>query len=181
MKNEAILTQTHRLILQKFDESMAEAVHLLSIDDPNRRFQSDEVFETVEDARETIQFLAAHYDDETAPQVYPILLKEQGCNIGHVELVPMGNGDWEIGYHIGEAFTRRGYAAEAVTAFLPVMMARWGLPYVLGVCVAENTASRGVMEKCGFVKEFEGIGLYHGENRPICRYRFTLPREDNRP
>ena len=30
------------------------------------------------------------------------------------------------------------------------------------------------MERCGFVKEFEGIGPYQGAELPICRYRFTL-------
>jgi hypothetical protein len=31
-----------------------------------------------------------------------------------------------------------------------------------------------VMERCGFVKEFEGVGPYQGDQRPICRYWFTL-------
>ncbi len=171
-----ILVETGRLIITRFEESMAQAVHELSVDDNNRRFQSDEVFETEAEARETIQYLAASYGSLEAPQVYPVILREQGCNIGHVELVPMGNaeGEWEIGYHIGQRFTRKGYACEAVKAFLPAIMRLYGLDHVMGVCVAENLASRRVMEKCGFVKEFEGIGQYHGEDKPICRYRFTL-------
>ena len=174
-----ILTQTDRLLIQTFDESMAQAVHELSIDGNNRRFQPDEVFETVEEALEAIEYLAANYGNVNAPQVYPVIWKQQGCNIGHVELVPLGNGAnaWEIGYHIGERFTRKGFASEAVNAFLPVMMKQFGLTYVMGICAAENCASRGVMEKCGFVKEYEGMGQYHGEDRPICRYRFTPSSE----
>jgi hypothetical protein len=30
------------------------------------------------------------------------------------------------------------------------------------------------MERCGFVKEFEGIGPYQGAQRPICRYYFEI-------
>lgn len=173
-REEDVIAETERLLIKRFDESMAEAVHRLSLDENNRRFQPDEVFETVADARETVQYLAASYGNSDAPQVYPVILKETGENIGHVELVPIGNGEWEIGYHIGEAFTRQGYASETVRAFLPVMAAKWQLPFIMGICAAENAASRAVMEKCGFVREFEGVGMYHGENRPVCRYRFTF-------
>ena len=172
-----LLTETERLIITAFDEDMAQAVQELSVDENNRRFQPDEVFETVNDALEAIEYLTANYGNANAPQVYPVILKQEGCNIGHVELVPLMEGEWEIGYHIGQRFTRKGYASEAVKAFLPVMMQHFGLAYVMGICAAENYASRGVMEKCGFVKEYEGTGLYHGEDRPICRYRFTLSSE----
>lgn len=168
-----VIAESERLVIRRFEESMAETVHLLSIDAANRRFQPDEVFETVDDARETLAFLCAHYGDSEAPQVYPIVLKATGENIGHVELVPIGGGQWEIGYHVGEAFTRRGYASEAVRTFLPVMMTEWHLREVMGICAAENAASRAVLEKCGFVKLFEGVGEYHGELRPICRYHLT--------
>lgn len=170
-REDDIIAETERLLMKKFDESMAEAVHLLSLDGANRRFQPDEVFETVEDACKTIQYLAANYGNPDAPQVYPIVLKETRENIGHVELVPLGGGEWEIGYHIGEKFTRQGYASEAVAAFLPVIMKKWHLSQVWGICDAENIGSRGVMEKCGFTKEFEGVGIYHGEQRKICRYQ----------
>ncbi len=172
------LAQSERLLIQTFTEDMAQAVHELSLDENNRRFQPDEVFETVQDALEAIQFLAANYGNPEAPQVYPVILREKGCNIGHVELVPLGNGEWEIGYHIGQAFTRKGFASEAVRAFLPVVMKQFGLDHVMGICAAENVASRGVMEKCGFVKEYEGEAMYHGEMRPTCRYRLNEKPEN---
>ena len=40
--------QTERLTITEFDLSMAESVHLNSLDEDNRRFLPDEVFETVE-------------------------------------------------------------------------------------------------------------------------------------
>ena len=168
-----ILAESERLLIETFTEDMAQAVHELSVDANNRRFQPDEVFETAQDALETIQYLSDNYGNVSAPQVYPIILKEKGCNIGHVELVPIGDGEWEIGYHIGEAFTGKGYASEAVKAFLLFIMKQFGLDHVMGICAAENRASRRVMEKCGFVREFEGDAMYHGEIRPTCRYRYT--------
>ena len=30
------------------------------------------------------------------------------------------------------------------------------------------------MERCGFAKEYEGVGPYQGQEREICKYAFTL-------
>lgn len=113
--------ETERLIITEFTPDMAQAVHENSLDEDNRRFVPDEVFETVEDAAETIDFLASRYGGSDGPFVYPVLLKD-GTNIGYVQAVPLGDGIWEIGYHIGAKYTKRGYATEAVKAFLPVIM-----------------------------------------------------------
>lgn len=39
--------KTERLIITEFTMDMAEAVHLNSLDEDNRRFVPDEVFETI--------------------------------------------------------------------------------------------------------------------------------------
>ena len=167
------LLETERLIITEFAMDMAEDVHKNSLDGDNRRFVPDEVFETVEEAGETIAFLMSRYGGNEGPFVYPILLKTDHKNIGYVQLVPVEEG-WEIGYHIAKAHTGKGYAAEAVRAFLPVMMKEHHLKQIIGICVAENYASRRVMEKCGFTKLYEGLGPYQGKNINICRYLYTI-------
>ncbi len=164
--------ETERLIITKFDLSMAESVHKNSLDEDNRRFVPDEVFETVEAAKETIEFLMSVYESGNGPLVYPVLLAD-GTNVGYVQLVPMEEG-YEVGYHIGGEYTGRGYATEAMKAFLPVAMAKVGIDKVYGICVSENVASKKVMEKCGFWKEYEGMGWYQGVDRNIARYVFEL-------
>ena len=159
--------ETERLIITDFTEDMAEAVHLNSLDEDNRRFVPDEVFETVEDALETILFLMGQYGGEEGPYVHPVLLKS-GENIGYVQLVPIDEG-WEIGYHIAKRYTGNGYATEAVRAFLPVAAAKKDLSQIWGICLAENVASDRVMEKCGFVNVFRGTGPYQGADREIVR------------
>lgn len=162
--------ETKRLVITEFDRSMAEAVHLNSLDADNRRFVPDEVFETVEGAAETLEFLIGCYTTGEGPLVYPVL--NQGVCIGYVQAVPLEAGGWEIGYHIGSRYTSQGYATEAVTAFLPVIMAQLGISQIAGVCVAENAASVKVLERSGFVKEFEGTGTYQGRECLICRYLY---------
>ena len=163
--------ETERLIITKFTMDMAEAVHLNSLDEDNRRFVPDEVFETVEEAADTVGFLMSVYKNGDGPLVYPVLLKDE-TYIGYVQAVPFDDGTWEVGYHIGSNYTGHGYATEAVKAFLPVIMPKLGLDRNNGICLADNKASVKVMERCGFIKEFEGIGPYQGQERRICKFRF---------
>ena len=111
-------------------------------------------------AEETLKFLISQYGSFDGPLVYPIIVKETKDNIGYVQLCPIGNGNWEIGYHIAKKYTGNGYATEAVNAFLPVIAKRAGISEIYGICLAENAASLAVMRKCGFENLFTGIGLY---------------------
>ena len=159
--------ETARLVITEFTPDRAEAVHRNSLDADNRRFVPDEVFETLEEAQETVDFLIGCYGGDEGPFVYPVLLKT-GENIGYVQLVPIPEG-WELGYHIAAGFTGKGYATEAAQAFLPAIARERGLSEIYGVCLAENAASVRVMEKCGFANLFRGVGPYQGAQREIVR------------
>lgn len=163
MSMEKLLINTERLIITELDETMIESVYENSLDEDNRRFVPDEVFDTIEEAREAVLWIMSCYKQANVPLVYPILLKS-GENIGHVQIVPLKN-EWEVGYHIAKKHTRAGYAAEALSAFLPIIMERLKLAEVVGIVDAENVASCTVLEKCGFVLEQKGS---------ICRYLYRL-------
>lgn len=160
--------ETERLVITKFDLSMAEDVHKNSLDEDNRRFVPDEVFETIADARETIEFLMGCYETGDGPLVYPVLLKDN-TNIGYVQLIPIEEG-FEVGYHIAKQYTGQGYASEALTALLEYAKTEKQIDKIYGICVSENIASKRVMERCGFEKEYEGMGEYQGENTEIAKY-----------
>ena len=103
------------------------------------------------------------------------MTKQGGTNIGYVQIVPIGGGEWEIGYHIAKKHTGNGYATEAVKAFLPVAAEMTGVNEVQGICLADNKASKQVLLKCGFIPVFEGTGDYQGEKREIFRSVWTKP------
>lgn len=165
--------ETERLIISEFTMDMAEAVHLNSLDEDNRRFVPDEVFETVEEAADTVGFLMGAYENGDGPLGYPVLLKD-GTYIGYVQAVPFDDGTWEVGYHIGANYTKQGYATEAVKAFLPIIMPKLGIYQITGICLADNKASVKVMERCGFIKEYEGVGTYQGQERRICKFHYSV-------
>ncbi len=156
-----ILLETDRLIITEMTMDMAMNVHKNSLDEDIRRFVPDEVFETLEDAKETIEFIMSQYTSTEGPLIYALITKEEGTNIGYVQLVPIDGGKWEIGYHVAKQYTRKGYAAEAVSGFLPVITDRVGISEVYGIRLLENEASGRVLEKCGFETYFTGEGPYH--------------------
>ena len=123
----------------------------------------------VEDARDAISFLMSQYGRTEGPLAYPVLIRNSGENIGYVQMVPLDGGVWEIGYHIAKKHTGRGYATEAVQAFLPVMAETVGIGEVYGICLQENAASRHVLAKCGFIPVFEGVSEYQGEPREVFK------------
>ena len=167
--------ESNRLYITKFTLDMARDVHLNSLDEDNRRFVPDEVFETIEEARDTLEYLIEQYNGGDGPFVYPIILKT-GENIGYIQLVLIDEG-WEVGYHIAKKYTGLGYAKEAVNLFLPYIMKKMNLSMIYGVCLKDNVASSKVMEKCGFVKYFEGESIYQGEPKQVCKYTYTLLKD----
>jgi RimJ/RimL family protein N-acetyltransferase len=150
---------------------MVESVHLLSLDKDNRRFVLDEVFIDDKAAEETIVHLINSYQSPKGPFVYAI--QKDGQYIGHIQLVKIESG-YEVGYHIGKPYVGSGYATEALLGFLPIIKTHFGLSEVCGVCDADNIASRKVLEKAGFIKQYEGLGTYHGREIAVCRYQKIL-------
>ena len=164
-----MLIETERLLITEFSMDMAPAVQENSVDEDNKRFVPDEVWETVEEVEDTLAFLISQYGAFEGPLVYPVLVKETQDNVGYVQLCPIEHGNWEIGYHIAEKYTGNGYATEAVKAFLPVIAKQAGLSEVYGICLAENKASFAVMRKCGFEHVFTGTAPYQGVEREIVK------------
>ena len=161
--------KTERLTITNFTPDMAQAVYENSQDDDTRRFVPDEVYDSVEEARDAIEFLTSRYESTDGPFVYPVITNDDGKNIGYVQLCRLDDGKWEIGYHIAKDFTGKGYATEAVKAFLPVMVQKLNLREVYGICLAENLASVQVLEKCGFTQVYKGLGNYQGKDAQIIK------------
>lgn len=164
-----MLIETERLIITEFSMDMVQVVQENSVDEDNRKFVPDEVWESVEEVEETLKFLISQYGSFEGPLVYPIIVKETKSNIGYVQLVPIEDGKWEIGYHVAKKYTGNGYATEAVKAFLPIITKEANINEVYGICLAENEASKAVMQKTGFLNVYSGIGNYQGTDREIIR------------
>lgn len=58
-----------------------------------------------------------------------------------------------LGYWVGQPYARHGYMTAAIQCLLPFAFERLGLHRVEAACLPTNTASRGLLEKCGFHEE----------------------------
>ena len=163
--------KTPRLTITTFSQAMAQSVYENSQDDDTRRFVPDEVYDSAEEARAAIEFLISRYDSADGPFVYPIITNDGNQNIGYVQLCKLELEEeiWEIGYHIAKNFTGKGFATEAVKVFLPAISKKLNIKEVYGICLAENTASVRVLEKCGFTKIYQGPGNYQGKEEQIIK------------
>ena len=150
------------------EESMSYDVWQNSLDEDNRRFVPDEVFETLEEAQDVVKALISSYSHEDGPFIYAVIRNIDSANLGYVQLVKINEG-YEIGYHIAKRYTGHGYATEAVNLFLDYLKNNSSLKEIYGVALATNKASRRVLEKTGFKLFFEGMDLYQGKRRKIIK------------
>ena len=151
-----------------FNESMYYDVWKNSLDENNRKYVPDEVFESLEEATDVVDQLIQCYSSEDGPFVYAIIRNSDNANLGYVQLVKIDEG-WEIGYHIAQIYNGKGYATRGVGLFLQFLKNSSKLKEIYGVALANNKASRRVLEKNGFELIFEGTGLYQGSKRKIIK------------
>lgn len=163
-----MLISNNNLIIIKMDLSMSFDVYKNSQDEDNKKFVPDEVFESEEEAREVIKSIIKSYDSKEGPFIYAVIRQSDNANIGYVQLVQIEEG-WEIGYHIAKVYTGNGYATEAVNLYVEYLKKNTDIKEIYGVALADNFASRRVLEKCGFKLYFEGVGIYQGKRRKIIK------------
>lgn len=97
---------------------------------------------------------------ESQGTALPMLLVRRSDNqlLGALTLDNIRRGPSQagtFGYWIGQPFARQGYMREAILALTHHAFTRLDLSRMEAACLPENTASRGVLEKCGF--KYEGV------------------------
>ena len=140
MNGKRIALQTERLTL-----------HTASQEEMLRRIdaQTDDVL--VRAYREMLQGCLAHPVQWEWHAMWMIELSD-GSHVGELCFKGLGaDGSVEIGYGISEAYRGCGYASEAVDAAVRWALRQPGITRVEAETEADNTASRRVLEKCGFL------------------------------
>ena len=103
---------------------------------------------------------------------WTVIERSSGEVIGQGGLVPIEfNGDEiELGYRLGKAHWGNGYASEIARASAAYGFEELGFEALVGVCNAENLASRRVLIKAGFVEDGESE-VYYGVPTVVHRMR----------
>jgi ribosomal-protein-alanine N-acetyltransferase len=90
----------------------------------------------------------------------PLFLERRSDNriLGAITLDNIRRGPAQagtIGYWIGAPYARSGFMREALTALVHHAFEVIDLSRLESACLPENTASRGLLEKCGY--KYEGV------------------------
>ena len=156
------------LSIVQMDATMYIDIWQNSLDDNNRRFVPDEVFETLEETKEVVDQIIESYNSKDGPFIYAVIRNSDKANLGYVQLVQIKEG-WEIGYHIAQKYCGNGYATKAVELFLNYLKNNSNLKEIYGVALFDNIASRKVLERNGFELIYQGLGMYQGKERIIIK------------
>lgn len=141
---------TERLIIRQFRETDAEDVYELRSDPEVNRFMP---YPCDADISETRQRIA---DWTEKKYRMAIVLKETGKVIGDISLSPRdGDKLVELGYNLNRSFWGRGYATEAAKAVIQQAVSEEICDF-MAYYAKDNAASGRVLEKCGFVPEYNG-------------------------
>jgi len=87
-----------------------------------------------------------------------LIRREDGALVGAITLDNIRRGPAQsgtLGYWTGAAHARQGYMREAIEAVVHHAFDRLDLSRIEAACLPENTASRGLLERCGF--KYEGV------------------------
>jgi [ribosomal protein S5]-alanine N-acetyltransferase len=87
---------------------------------------------------------------EAGTDHFHVLLADDGTVIGRVNLTYISDGEAELGYRIGQDFTGRGLATEAVRRACRLARSAYGLKRLRAAVTVDNPGSRTVLLRNGF-------------------------------
>jgi len=143
------MISTARLLIRRFQEQDAPALHAYLSDPTIYRFEPGEPI-TLEEAREMA------FDRSLGSDFWAVALKDTDQLVGHLyfaQTMPKDLLTWELGYIFNPAFQGQGFATEASTALIRFGFEHWDIHRVVAHCNPENIASWRVMEKIGMQRE----------------------------
>lgn len=150
---DSMSIETKNLVIRPFNLFDTEKVYKMSQELAMKTFLPDQVYESLEQTKEVIEFLMSKYGHQSIidqlPYVLGIGLKENNELIGHVGLSRIDKGI-EIGYAIEEKYQGHNYATEAVIAMTSLALSNPLVNEIWAVIDLKNIASIKVLEKCNY-------------------------------
>lgn len=170
--------QTERLILRRFTEDDAEALHAILSNRDVNRFLPMLLPAIPEQTRE---YLRENYlgTGEASGFQYAICLKTNQRLIGNVHAA--GDDSHDLGYYLKKEYWHQGIAAEACRALIELLQ-RAGVPYLTATHDVENPNSGAVMRKIGMTYCYSYEEQWQPKNIPVTfrMYQLNLDGQKDR-
>lgn len=159
-----IILETERLYLRRFVPGDAAGFYRLNGDPELMRF-----IRPVKDREQSDAFLAqaiAAYETEPFGGRWALIEKQTHRFAGSFVLIPLEGAGWQVGYVVLQEFWSQGYAFEALQATVRHAFEEIGLPKVFALTDPDNTASRNLLTKSGFVLQETTTR----DGKPVCLF-----------
>ncbi|WP_276134612.1 GNAT family N-acetyltransferase [Polluticoccus soli] len=155
------LLSTERLLLRAMSQSDVDALHALRNNDDAMRYIKKERQTKDEVAKMIERVQNDHHTNEAISWV--ITRHDEPTLMGTIGLwrIDRPHHRAEIGYMLHPDYWRKGYLTEAIQAVMQYGFEHMKLHSVEGQVDPRNTASRGLLEKKGFVQEAHFKENYH--------------------
>jgi RimJ/RimL family protein N-acetyltransferase len=163
--------QTTRLLLRRADDADLDALHAIMADHETMRYWSTTPHTSIETTR---TFLASMIPGPDT-QGDEFVIEHEGALIGKI-------GMWqppEIGFILARKFWGRGFATEALTAFIRYAFAG-GAACLTADVDPRNLASLAVLKRMGFAETGRAERTWHvgGEWTGIIYLQLNRPEAD---
>jgi ribosomal-protein-alanine N-acetyltransferase len=170
MKHKGTITlETDRLLLRRFEVEDAEAVFNNYASDPEvTKFLRWPTHTDIEASRKWCRFNVESYKNDSYYN-WAIILKSLGEPIGSIgaDIQNASINSVDVGYNIGKAWWRHGYASEALEAVVRFLIEDIGVNRIQAWHDPNNPYSDKVMEKVGM--RYEGtLRQADHSNQGIC-------------
>jgi ribosomal-protein-alanine N-acetyltransferase len=169
---------TERLLLRAFRYDDDEDMMRYWVSDPAiQHMYSEPVYATKHEVKGLLKKYITSYERDDYYR-WAIIEKASGVCIGQIAiyLVDNRNHACEIEYCVGGAFQKKGYCTEAAQAVIDYAFANINIHKMQVGHRENNFASRGVIEKCGFVYEATLRDYYHTDGRYVNRRYYSMLR-----
>lgn len=172
--------ETARLYLRPFKYSDDEDMLKNWINDPYvQAMISEPTYSTKDEVRGLLDKYISSYQN-TDYYRWAIVEKDSNACIGQIAifLVNEKNHWCEIEYCIGSRFHRKGFCTEAVKAIISFAFESINF-HKMQVCHKEsNIASRGVIQKCGFVYEGTLRDYFYMDGKYVNRLYYSMLKSE---
>ncbi|MEW2582873.1 GNAT family N-acetyltransferase [Streptomyces virginiae] len=106
-----------------------------------------------------------------------LIIGGDGEVLGRVNLIDVEDGSAELGFRVAKDAAGRGLATSAVRQVLVLAADTYGLRTLRAAATVDNTGSRTVLQRTGFLPAGETVL----DGRPAVRYVRDLVEEGQRP
>jgi len=173
--------KTDRLLLRKMTNDDLEDFFLLRSDQRIMQYIDRPLHKTIEETRQMIQSIDQLYESREGIN-WGITLKDNPKLIGTIGYYRMKKEYFrvEIGYLLHPDHWRKGIMSEAIQAVTDYGFAKMKAHTIIADINPDNTASRMILEKNGFVKEahFKDSYYINGRFEDAAIYTLFAPTQE---